>query len=52
MTLINDLHKVFNLQPFTYNKENINDKSIHAFNYQQDNLMIKTIKPENILLVL
>ena len=31
MTLINDLHKVFNLQPFTYNKEIINDKSIDAF---------------------
>lgn len=31
MTLINDLRKVFDLQQFTYNKEYINDKSIHAF---------------------
>jgi hypothetical protein len=44
MTLINDLHKVFNLQPFTYNKENINDKSIHAFNLSTRQLNDKNNK--------
>jgi hypothetical protein len=39
MSLINNLHKLFNLQQFTYNKEIINNKSIHAFNLstRQDN---------------
>jgi len=50
MTIINDLHKIFNLHPFTYNNEIINDKSINAFNLSERKLNDKNNKTrENII---
>ena len=50
MTIINDLHKIFNLHPFTYNNEIINDKSMNAFNLSARKLNDKNNKTrENII---
>ena len=50
MTIINDLHKLFNLQQFIYNKEIIQYKSISAFNLSSRQLNDKNNKSrENII---
>lgn len=50
MTIISDLHKLFNLQQFIYNKEIIHYKSISAFNLSSRQLNDKNNKSrENII---
>ena len=50
LLLIKDLHKIFNLQNFTYNKEIINSKSINVFKVSEKKFNDKNNKTrENII---